>query len=191
MSLNTLARSAYLVAALASAVPNAGCDKPESNGHDGQPSQTASAPLEPGEKEFPECGKGMKTLEDGRWVSGPLGSTEENFDCVYDHSHGRDCRAIREERRRRITEIPSLFECVDGEIGIKARPSQLADLGDFSRAEAQTKGDCSETSRESRVRIGRVLDRMACDKEDKPHEKLGWGDAKGGRIYNPCAGGSC
>lgn len=191
MSLNRLARNAVLLTALASAIPSAGCDKTEQGVQDGQSSQAASAPLEPGEKEFPECGKGMKTTNNGNFISGPWGSTEENFDCVFDHSHDLNCSAIREERRRRIAEIPSLFKCVNGEIKIKAQPSQLADLGDFSRAEARTKVDCKETSRESRVRIGRVLDRMACDEEGKPHEKLGWGDTEGGRIYNPCAGGKC
>ena len=133
----------------------------------------------------------MKTVENGRFLSGPLGSTEENWECVRDRTNDRDCRAIREERRRRIAEIPSLLECVDGQIKIKARPSQLADLADFSSAEARTEGDCSETSSDSRARIRRVLDRMACDEKGQPHEELGFGEAKGGRIYNPCAGGRC
>ena len=219
MSLNRLARSAVLLTALASIAPNAGCNKTnqgspdeqatqtasaplepgENTGcnktnqgsPDGQAAQAASAPLEPGEKEFPECGEGMKSTHDGRYISGPFGSSAESWDCVRDRLNDQDCRAIREERRRRIKEIPSLFECVDGEVKLKARPSQLADLGDFSHAETQTKGDCSEETREARVRIGRVLDRMKCDEEGKPHEKLNWSEAEGGRIYNPCAGGSC
>ena len=29
------------------------------------------------------------------------------------------------------------------------------------------------------------------DKEGKPHEELDWGEAEGGRIYNPCTDGTC
>lgn len=191
MSLNKLARGVVFVAALASAVPNAGCNKTEQSTHGKQSAQAASTPLRSWEKEFPECGEGMKGGGDGGsiYIKGPFRSSEESWECVRDQLRDRDCRAIREERRRIIAEIPSLFQCVDGEIKLTVRPSQLVVLADFDSAESSTKGDCSKTSIDARVRVQRVLDRMACNEEGKPHEKLGWGDAEGGRIYNPCAGG--
>lgn len=185
MSLNTLARNAFVAVTLASAVPNAGCNKTQQDVPEERSTQAV-----PGEREFPECDREMKTIENGRYGSGPIESGEEtSWDCVSDRLSGRDCRAIREAWRARIKRIPDLFECQDGQAKLVARPSQLVELTNFSTT--GIKGDCNGISAEYKSRIERVLDRLTCDKDGQLHEKLGFGEAKGGRIYNPCAGGHC
>jgi len=177
MSLDKLARGAFIAAALAAAAPDLGCNDARN---------TVS-----GEQSFPECGDGMKSESNGRYISYPPGSSEENVDCVRDRLAGRDCHAARDERRVRIEAIKSLFSCKDSQVVPIVPLSLIAGLDDFSSVASETKGDCGEATAESITRIRRVLNRLTCNKDGKLHEELEYGQAEGGRVYNPCAGGRC
>ncbi|MFA6305358.1 MAG: hypothetical protein WC651_01350 [Candidatus Gracilibacteria bacterium] len=207
MSLNTLGK-AFLAVTLAVASPNLGCDRAqptisgETTPEKKPPTPTTTignneqqtnieTPIALGEQEIPECGKGIR-ITDGHHVSRPWGSTEENFECAWDHLNNKDCRAIREEGRAKIEKIPSLFECKEGQVKLIAQPSELADIKDFSFAIPQTRGNCDQAIADFSRRISRVLRRLTCgNKDKKPYEELRWGESEGGRIYNPCSGGHC
>lgn len=127
-------------------------------------------------------------------VDGPSDMTEEQRECAIDKIDGRNCGPIREEGRKKLSEIPGLFEC-DGSIA-RLKPDRGSYFG--SREEyidisgvPGTEGYCGDVIQDYSGRIRTMLHRLNCDTRGNLSEKLGLGKAGGGRFYNPCNGGSC
>jgi hypothetical protein len=145
--------------------------------------------------DFSECGEGFKILGEKDGFRYPVLSsrgdaTEEQIGCADDKMRNRDCRPVRRTGIGRIKGIPDMFKCdKQGNLILTARPADLIDLNNFF-GEGRI-GNCEDVIGDFQGRIRAVFERMHCDKDNKPAEELGFGQASGGREYNPCGGGMC
>lgn len=162
---NSFERGLFLAAALVTA----GCNsKPEKN--DGM---------------YPQCGPGItiKAEQGEPWISSPLNTSQWAENCAFDSYFQRDCSGIRATGHERIAAIMSLFKCEDHKAIFKVEPSVLENLTNF--ADIPHMGNCNDVAKEYGSRVRRVIERVACDKDGQPYEKLKLGDNPGGRQASP------